>query len=536
MSAPRPAHSAQDLVPLEERLRYFWMFRLAAVATVPVFAWMVSSQLLVSGWLLTGVTAGYLAVSLGLHLVWRAAGRRLLRLFVGVLILDALYLAFVAYAAGNSLSPMRYLAVVHLVVVALLASYRTGLRLALWHSVLAFAVYFARDSEVLGAAPLSGSGDEYRSLLGFVVLFWLITLATVTFSAINERELRRRRYDLEALAGFSDAVESAQDPDAVAEALVEHLAEAFGIERLLVLAGPREILSPLATRGRVGRPASVYVDAPGSAVRRAMDARRTVLTEGVDPLEDPWLSKALPQPGNLLIAPLTSEARSLGVVVLEHSLRPGSRVERRVVTIIERFVAHASLALENAFLMEQLRRSASTDGLTGIANRRSFDITLDRYLARAVASFEPVSLVLLDIDHFKLLNDEHGHQTGDDVLRQVAALLVEHARAIDVPARYGGEEFAVVLPECELPEATVVAERLREAIATADLPVSITVSAGVATFPTHGATSESLIRATDTALYRAKDEGRNRIAVATAPLPAPDLPVQRPTGGGTVPA
>ena len=536
MSAARPVHSAQDLVPLEERLRYFWMFRLAVVMTVPVFASMVASQLLVSGWALAGVTAGYLAVSWGLHLVWRTVGRRLLRVFVGVLILDALYLAFIAYAAGNSLSPLRYLTVVHLVVVALLASYRTGLRLALWHSVLAFAVYFARDSEALGAAPLSGSGDEYRSLLGFVVLFWLITLATVSFSAINERELRRRRYDLEALAGFSDAVESAQSPDAVAEALVEHLADAFGMERLLVLAGPREVLSPLATRGRAGRPASVYVDAPGSAVRRALDSRRTVLTEGVDPLEDPWLSKALPKAGNLLIAPLTSESRSLGVVVLEHSLRPGSRVERRVVTIIERFVAHASLALENAFLMEQLRRSASTDGLTGIANRRSFDITLDRYLARAVASFEPVSLVLLDIDHFKLLNDEHGHQTGDDVLRQVAALLVEHARAIDVPARYGGEEFAVVLPECELAEATVVAERLRKAIASADLPVPITVSAGVATFPTHGATSESLIRATDTALYRAKDEGRNRIAIATAPLPSPELPAPRSTGGGTVPA
>jgi diguanylate cyclase (GGDEF)-like protein len=524
MSVARPVHSAQDLVPLEERLRWFWGFRLAAVALVPLFAWLVASQLLVSGWVLAATTAGYLGLSWLLHLLWRASRRRLLRLFVGVLILDALYLAFVAYAAGDSLSPLRYLTVVHLVVVALLASYRTGLRLALWHSVLAFAGYLARDTGALGAAPLSGDGGEYRALLGFVVLFWLITLATVTFSAINERELRRRRYDLEALARFSDAVESAQSPEAVADALAEHLADAFGMERLLVLAGPREVLSPLATRGRVGRPASVYVDAPGSAVRRALDTRRTVLTEGVDPVEDPWLSKALPKPGNLLVSPLTSEARSIGVVVLEHSLRPGSRVERRVVTMIERFVAHASLALENAFLMEQLRRSASTDGLTGIANRRSFDITLDRYLARAVASFEPVSLVLLDIDHFKQLNDEHGHQTGDDVLRQVAALLVEHARAIDVPARYGGEEFAVVLPECELPEATVVAERLRQAIAAADLPVAITVSAGVATFPAHGATSESLIRATDTALYRAKDEGRNRIAVAAEPLPA-DGPV-----------
>jgi diguanylate cyclase (GGDEF)-like protein len=159
----------------------------------------------------------------------------------------------------------------------------------------------------------------------------------------------------------------------------------------------------------------------------------------------------------------------------------------------------------------------STDGLTGIANRRSFDVTLDRYLARAVSSFEPVSLVLIDIDHFKKLNDENGHQVGDDVLRQVAAVLVEHARVIDVPARYGGEEFAVVLPECGEDEAALVAERLRRALSAAGTSRPITVSAGVATFPEHGATAESLIRAADDALYRAKAEGRNRV-VSAAPV------------------
>jgi diguanylate cyclase (GGDEF)-like protein len=228
------------------------------------------------------------------------------------------------------------------------------------------------------------------------------------------------------------------------------------------------------------------------------------------------------------VVPLTSDAKAFGVVVAEHSLTAGSRVERRVVEMVERFVAHAALALENAFLVEQLRQAASTDGLTGIANRRSFDGTLDRYLARATSSFEPVSLVLLDIDHFKRLNDEHGHQVGDDVLRQVALTLREAARVVDVPARYGGEEFAVVLPECDAEEAALVADRLRRAIAEAATLVPITVSAGVATFPLHAASSAALIRAADDALYRAKDAGRDRVVAAAAPVQAAGWTTQSP--------
>lgn len=513
--------TAQDLVPLRERLRYLWTFRLAVVAAAPLFAALISADVLVEAATLAVVTVVYVALSGAVDLLWRRAGRRMLGVFSAVLILDALYLAWIAYAAGDSLSPLRYLTVVHLVVVALLASYRTGLKLALWHSVLAFLAFVARDQGLLGAVPFTGDGGtQYRDLVGFIVLFWLITIATVSFSAVNERELRRRRYDLEALATFSDEVETNQTPAEVAETLTRNLGTAFGFERMVVVGGPREVMRLLASRGTVGEPTSSYLEGEGSVVRRALASRRTVLTHGLDEQADPWLACTFPDAGNLLVAPLSSDARSLGAVIVEHSLAEGSRVERRVLSMAERFIAHAALALENAFLLEQLRQSAATDGLTGIANRRNFDVTLDRYLARAVSTFEPVSLVLLDIDHFKKLNDQHGHQTGDDVLRQVAALLVEHARVIDVPARYGGEEFAVVLPECAEQEAGVVAERLRRAIEQAPTLVPITVSAGVATFPEHGATSEALIRAADDALYVAKDAGRNRVVAAASPVRA----------------
>ena len=138
--------SAQDLVPLRERLRYFWMFRLLVVAVVPVFAALVDAVLLVDSLTLVGVSVAYLAAAGVVDAVWRGAQGRMLGVFAAVLILDALYLAFVAYAAGDSANQLRYLTLVHLVVVALLASYRTGLKLALWHSVLAFLAFFARAS------------------------------------------------------------------------------------------------------------------------------------------------------------------------------------------------------------------------------------------------------------------------------------------------------------------------------------------------------------------------------------------------------
>jgi diguanylate cyclase (GGDEF)-like protein len=169
--------------------------------------------------------------------------------------------------------------------------------------------------------------------------------------------------------------------------------------------------------------------------------------------------------------------------------------------------------------------------LTAIANRRTFDSTLAREVARAARSGEAVSLVVLDIDHFKRLNDEHGHQVGDEVLRQVAGVLAGHARGFDTVARYGGEEFAVILPGCETHESLIIAERLREATCESSTVVPVTVSAGVATFPMHAIDAPSLLGAADEALYESKRAGRNRVtasgksdSLTAAPpaLPAPN--------------
>ena len=174
---------------------------------------------------------------------------------------------------------------------------------------------------------------------------------------------------------------------------------------------------------------------------------------------------------------------------------------------------------------QDLERVAQTDGLTGIANRRAFNQALERAVRRARRTNEPLSLLLLDLDHFKSLNDTAGHQAGDEVLRQFAGILAQAARRPDdVAARYGGEEFALILPSTDQTGALEVAQRLRENLAAAEIrhPKGIegmvTVSIGAVTAdPATDFTARTLVSAADAKLYEAKKAGRNR--VIAGPLP-----------------
>jgi diguanylate cyclase (GGDEF)-like protein len=161
---------------------------------------------------------------------------------------------------------------------------------------------------------------------------------------------------------------------------------------------------------------------------------------------------------------------------------------------------------------KRLEELARTDGLTGLRNRRTFDQEFATRFAHASRYGRPLAVAMADIDHFKRINDEHGHQAGDDVLARVAAVMRRCTRQTDLVARYGGEEFVIVLPETQLLEALQVSEKIRSSVAAEQMPVRATVSIGVAARP-HSmfADPESLLRAADEALYRAKAAGRNRV-------------------------
>lgn len=185
-----------------------------------------------------------------------------------------------------------------------------------------------------------------------------------------------------------------------------------------------------------------------------------------------------------------------------------------------RFIHHENERLAAA--NTELKRISNMDGLTGIANRRSFDEVLDREWNRAARQRVPITLVMVDIDHFKYYNDTYGHQMGDECLKQVARALEGSVnRATDFVARYGGEEFGVILPETRIEGATKVAEKLRIAIEELHIqhkssPVSavLTISVGTATvIPAFGNKPKDILSLADKALYQAKQKGRNRIEV-----------------------
>jgi diguanylate cyclase (GGDEF)-like protein len=171
--------------------------------------------------------------------------------------------------------------------------------------------------------------------------------------------------------------------------------------------------------------------------------------------------------------------------------------------------------------LHRAKTMASTDGLTGIYNRRGFETRVVETLAAAGRNGLGVSLLMIDIDHFKRLNDEFGHLLGDEVLRQVAKLFSQHVRKNDVVCRYGGEEFAILLPETTTERAHAVAEKLRRVVGDHQfpgVPQSVTISLGIADSPTHAATRDELVRAADAALYAAKQNGRNRVEMAQQPV------------------
>ena len=181
---------------------------------------------------------------------------------------------------------------------------------------------------------------------------------------------------------------------------------------------------------------------------------------------------------------------------------------------------------------------AATDSLTGLPNNRAVTDAMKRTFARAAATGAPLALLLLDLDHFKQVNDQHGHEVGDQVLAGVGATLRGVLRAGDFAGRAGGEEFAVLLPDTEIAVALEIAERIRAAIAEISLPgsdVSVTASIGVAGFPDHASTPDRLERLADAALYVAKRQGCNRVELAE-PAAADAVPGQPgPSANGPVP-
>lgn len=210
--------------------------------------------------------------------------------------------------------------------------------------------------------------------------------------------------------------------------------------------------------------------------------------------------------------------------IVESLVQSANEMQRNNKALEDRLQASRQAITQPQQNLEVVRTESLTDPLTGLSNRKFFDQSLDKLIANATEHIEPLSLVMTDIDHFKVFNDTWGHLTGDQVLRLVATAVKHNVKGQDIAARYGGEEFAVILPNTVLRSALTVAGHIRRAVMSKELMKRstgqnlgrVTISLGVAQLH-RGDTAQSLIARADACLYAAKRNGRNRVICETDP-------------------
>ena len=212
--------------------------------------------------------------------------------------------------------------------------------------------------------------------------------------------------------------------------------------------------------------------------------------------------------------PLTSEGEITGCIVARSTL---DKLSKRDVSYLEQLTRQSAITINRANMYAKVLQYATLDALTGLNNRRQFELRLKQEIAAAKRQKNPLCAMMIDIDFFKKVNDTYGHASGDCVLRTVASIIKEHLRESDIPSRYGGEEFAVLLPFTHIDEAKIVGERLRKAVEAALVPIdkkniNVTISMGLAEF-NPDETGEMLFERADKALYDAKESGRNRVCI-----------------------
>jgi diguanylate cyclase (GGDEF)-like protein len=438
-----------------------------------------------------------------------------------------------------------------------LALYDRALRAArgagrVWHAALiaerAARAHLAHGLEESGRALMvqswrdwSGWGATGKADALLVEFPFLRAAAAATAPAAGEGLVSSAAIDLLAVLRAARALSSETSVDRLRERVAEVLTELTGATEVhLVLRDDETRVWSLATPDGpvpVDDPTGARL-LPYAAFRYAQRTGQPLLvadaTADARFARDPYLIGV--RACSLLVVPVLAAGHARAVLVLANTLSREAFTADRLDTV-DLLAGQLAVSLENALLLEsmerkvadrtaklaaaneQLARLSMTDSLTGLANRRRFDEQLHAAWAQADTEGRPLSLLMVDVDHFKLYNDRYGHVSGDDCLARVAGALAAQVRWTDLLARYGGEEFAVVLPESGKADAAVLGERLCAAVAALELPHErsdhgrVTISVGMASLrPAPGGRPEELVEAADASLYEAKRAGRNRVA------------------------
>jgi two-component system cell cycle response regulator len=337
--------------------------------------------------------------------------------------------------------------------------------------------------------------------------------------------------DLATLLEISKAVSSTLNSRDVLHTIVKSVGDAIDVDRCsIVRIGSKKGVGYVMTAYDNPDINNLVIDlSKYPEIRSVLEGKGTVIIEDIQ--NDPRMVSVkdiLKELGfsSLLVVPIIVREEIIGTFILRSS-RTKTSFSTREVRLCQVIANLAASALTNAHLFEsveisnlQLEKLAITDGLTGAYNHRHFRTRLDEEFARAGRYGIPLSCIMMDVDHFKNINDSFGHAQGDRILREISDLLKNNVRKIDIVARYGGEEFVVLLPNTNKEGAFIEAERLREAVeayrySARDRFMEITISLGVSTFPSLEIVSaDDLLGKSDDALYEAKRSGRNKTVEA----------------------
>jgi diguanylate cyclase (GGDEF)-like protein len=381
------------------------------------------------------------------------------------------------------------------------------------------------DGMTVGVITLSKLGLD-----GFdeVDLRVLTILADQAATAVESARLLTRSQDLAGelrrLLDMSGELSESLDPRQVANLMARHLANAMAVDECAIsywdrASGRVESLGywpPL----REGEMEPYFMVSGFPETLRTLERQETVIIDTEDPAADPAEVALLAGDGNrmLVMLPLVAKGQSIGLVELFSRTVVQWPDER--LALARTMANEGAMALENARLYEEARKLADRDPLTGFYNHRFLHERLGEEVVRAQRARRPLSVLMLDVDDFKLVNDTFGHLFGDRVLTFAADLIRSTLRASDVGARYGGDEFAVILPDTGADDARRAADRIVEAFRDRPYvgeqrgPVPLAASVGVASFPDDGRTATDLIAAADAALYEVKRAGGHGAAAA----------------------
>jgi len=340
--------------------------------------------------------------------------------------------------------------------------------------------------------------------------------------SLKSAELEQRLTERALLFDIVRASASERDLDTVLYDIASRLGRALGLRECLLFLVDSEThrLTLRATYGfeRPGELLERIVLFDEDVLGRVAQTAEPVFIDDLQRIENDALWDPIPRRGSIVILPIVHHGRITGLMSATREQTSGfSEAERILLAAI---TDQLGLAIRHTQLFDELRRGSQHDDLTGLGNRRLLRLRLEDELHRARRFGQAVSLLAIDIDYFKALNDRHGHPTGDASLRKLAGLMTRNLRRIDTIARIGGEEFVVLLPRTNLAEAAQVANKLRSMVEQTDFPGGaaqpagrLTISVGVASLRT-GETGADLMARADTALYEAKDRGRNCVATA----------------------